>query len=107
MINSAKQSISPRKARMDCFVASAPRKKLGLGKAAATIKIVVARLDRAIQYAAASRSISTASAILVPPVKPGDDSGVCFIHQGRPQGRYPARNDREKPLFRLRSSNCL
>jgi hypothetical protein len=33
----------------------APRKKLGLGKAAATIKTVVARLDRTIQYAAASR----------------------------------------------------
>jgi hypothetical protein len=37
----------------------APRKKLGLGKAAATIKIVVARLDRAIQYAAASHLSQT------------------------------------------------
>src|ERR1700676_5740726 len=52
---------------MDCFVASAPRKKLGLGKAAATIKIVVARLDRAIQYAAGPRSISNASGILGSP----------------------------------------
>jgi hypothetical protein len=63
----------------------APRKKLGLGKAAATIKTVVARLDRAIEYAAASRSISNVSGILGRPVKPGDDSGVCFIHQGRPK----------------------
>ena len=61
------------------------RKKLGLGKAAATIKTVVARLDRAIEYAAASRSISNVSGILGRPVKPGDDSGVCFIHQGRPK----------------------
>jgi hypothetical protein len=53
---------------MDCFVASAPRKKLGLGKAVATIKTVVARLDRAIQYAAAPRSISNPSGILGRPV---------------------------------------
>jgi hypothetical protein len=46
----------------------APRKKLGLGKAAATIKTVVARLDRAIQYAAASRSILNVSGILGRPV---------------------------------------
>jgi hypothetical protein len=72
-------------AKLDCLVASAPRKKLGLGKAAATIKTVVARLDRAIEYAAASRSISNVSGILGRPVKPGDDSGVCFIHQGRPK----------------------
>src|SRR4030081_2604226 len=37
----------------------APRKKLGLGKAAATIKTVVARLDRAIQYAEASHLSQT------------------------------------------------
>jgi hypothetical protein len=48
------------------------------GRVAATIKTVVARLDRAIQYAAASRFISNASGILGRPVKPGDDSGgVC------------------------------
>jgi len=47
-------------------------------------KTVVARLDRAIQYAVAFRSISNASGILGRPVKPGDDSGVCFIQQGRP-----------------------
>jgi hypothetical protein len=55
---------------MDCFVARAPRKKLRLGKAAATIKTVVARLDRAIQYAAASRLNTTFSGILGRPVKP-------------------------------------
>jgi hypothetical protein len=38
---------------------------------------VVARLDRAIQYAAASRFISNVSGILGRPVEPGDDSGVC------------------------------
>jgi hypothetical protein len=37
----------------------APRKKPALGKAAATIKTVVARLDRAIQYAAASHLSQT------------------------------------------------
>jgi hypothetical protein len=37
----------------------APRKKRELGKAAATIKTVVARLDRAIQYAAASHLSQT------------------------------------------------
>jgi hypothetical protein len=50
---------------------SPARKKLGIGKAAATIKTVVARLDRAIQYAAASRSISNVSGILGRPVKAG------------------------------------
>jgi hypothetical protein len=37
-------------------------------EAATTIKTVVARLDRAIQYAAASRQISNVSAILGRPV---------------------------------------
>ena len=47
------------RATADAVVASAPRKKLALGKAAATIKTVVARLDRAIQYAAASHLSQT------------------------------------------------
>jgi hypothetical protein len=38
-------------------------------------KTVIARLDRAIQYAAASRLNTTVSGILGRPVKPGDDSG--------------------------------
>jgi hypothetical protein len=36
--------------------------------------LVVARLDRAIQYAADSRLNATASGILGRPVEPGDDS---------------------------------
>jgi len=36
---------------------------------------VIARLDRATQYAVASRFISAVSGILDRPVKPGDDSG--------------------------------
>jgi len=40
---------------------------------------VVARLDRAIQYAAASAFNMTVSGILGRPVKPGDDSGVGSI----------------------------
>ena len=44
------------------------------------------------QYAAALDFIAGVSEILGRPVKPGDDSGVCFIHQGRSQGRYPTRN---------------
>jgi len=44
-------------------------------------KTVVARLDRAIQYAAASRHYRWRLWILGRPVKPGDDSGVCFIQQ--------------------------
>jgi hypothetical protein len=43
----------------------------------ATIKTVVARLDRAIQYAAAPRSIANAAGILGRPVKPGDDTAVA------------------------------
>ena len=39
-----------------------------------TSKTIVARLDRAIQYAAASELISNVSGILGRPVKPGDDS---------------------------------
>jgi hypothetical protein len=39
-------------------------------------KTVVARLDRAIQYAVASRLNTTFSGILGRPVKPGDDSGA-------------------------------
>jgi hypothetical protein len=46
-------------------------------QAAAPIKTVVARLDRAIQYAAASRFILNVSGILGRPVKPGDDGGVA------------------------------
>jgi hypothetical protein len=46
-------------------------------RAVATTKTVVARLDRAIQYAAASRLITNVSGILGRPVKPGDDSGIC------------------------------
>ncbi len=38
------------------------------------MKTVVARLDRAIQYAAASRLNTTVSGILGHPVKPGDDT---------------------------------
>jgi len=38
-------------------------------------KTVIARLDRATQYAAASRLNTTVSGILGRPVKPGDDSG--------------------------------
>jgi hypothetical protein len=53
-----------------------------LSRAPATTRRVVARLDRAIQYAAASRFISNVSGILGRPVKPDDDSGV-FIHQDR------------------------
>jgi len=47
-------------------------------------KTVVARLDRAIQYAAASALTMTVSGILGRPVKPGDDTGVCsfFIRVG-------------------------
>jgi hypothetical protein len=44
--------------------------------AVAATKAVVARLGRAIQYAAASRVISDVSGILGRPVKPGDDSRV-------------------------------
>src|SRR5712671_2172745 len=80
-----------------------PRKKLGLGKAAATIKTVVARLDRAIEYAAASRSISNVSGILGRPVKPGDDSGVCFIHQGRPKAGTELAMTEERRLPGLQS----
>jgi hypothetical protein len=45
-------------------------------QASATSKTVVARLDRAIQYAAASRLIADVSGILARPVAPGDDGGV-------------------------------
>jgi hypothetical protein len=38
---------------------------------------VIARLDRAIQYAAAYRSTTSASGILDCPVKPGNDSSYC------------------------------
>ena len=48
----------------------------GAQKVGRTTKIVVARLDRAIQYAAASRSTSNSSGILGRPVEPGDDGGV-------------------------------
>jgi len=37
--------------------------------------VVITRLDRVTQYAAASRFITTFSGILDRPVKPGDDSG--------------------------------
>jgi hypothetical protein len=53
MINSAKQSITPRK--KNGLLRRFARKKLGLGKTPATTKTVIARLDRAIQYTAASR----------------------------------------------------
>jgi hypothetical protein len=57
-----------RARKLDCFVASAPRKKMGLGKTPATTK-------------------------LSSPGEPGDDSGVCCIHQGGPQGRCRTCND--------------
>jgi hypothetical protein len=43
--------------------------------------IVVAQLDRAIQYAAASELNTTASGILGRPVKPGDDEGVWRVRE--------------------------
>jgi hypothetical protein len=43
----------------------------------ATISVVIARLDRAIQYAAAFQRSSNVSGILGPPDKPGDDRGVA------------------------------
>src|SRR3982074_3931371 len=54
----------------------APRKKLELGKAAATIKTVVARLDRAIQYAAASPLSQTALEHWGPRAEAGGDARV-------------------------------
>ncbi|MFH1342377.1 MAG: hypothetical protein ABIL01_14420 [Pseudomonadota bacterium] len=41
-----------------------------------TTSAVIARLDRATQYAAASRMNTTVSGILDRPVEPGDDSFV-------------------------------
>jgi hypothetical protein len=61
-------------------------------QAARDNKTVIARPDRAIQYAAVSRLDTTVSGILGRPVKPGDDSGVCLIHQGRLQGSYRTRD---------------
>ena len=59
-------------------------------------KTVIARLDRAIQYAAASRLNTTVSGILVArssrAMTAEDDSGVCLIHQGRLQGWYRTRD---------------
>jgi hypothetical protein len=43
----------------------------------ATISVVIARLDRAIQYAAASRRSSNVSGIVGASAKPGDDGGVA------------------------------
>ena len=51
-----------------------PQLVIPRGKAVATIKTVIARLDRAIQYAAASRFIINVSGILGRPIKSGDDS---------------------------------
>jgi hypothetical protein len=45
-------------------------------QAARDNKTVIARLDRAIQYAAVSRLDTTVSGILGRPVKPGDDRDV-------------------------------
>jgi hypothetical protein len=59
MTGSAKQSIATPRRKLDCFVASHTT--------------VVVRLDRTIQYAAASRLFSGVSGILDRPVKPGDD----------------------------------
>ena len=59
-------------------------------------KTVIARLDRAIQYAAASRLNTTVSGILgarsSQSMTAEDDSGVCLIHQGRLQGWYRTRD---------------
>ena len=61
-------------------------------------KTVIARLDRAIQYAAASRLNTTVSGILggfnrsSRAMTAEDDSGVCLIHQGRLQGCYRTRD---------------
>jgi hypothetical protein len=66
------------------------------GKAAATIKTVVARLDRAIQYAAASRFIISVSGILGRPVKPGDDNrgrGASEFNHFRRHGFAFSRRD--------------
>jgi hypothetical protein len=61
---------------------TAPRSNPALWLGDRHNKTVVARLDRAIQYAAASRSIAGVSGILGRPVSPGDDSGVCSgFHQ--------------------------
>jgi hypothetical protein len=56
----------------------------------AATKTVVARLDRAIQYAVAARLNTIASGILGRPVEPGDDSGGCAndtIHCKRNDGK--------------------
>jgi hypothetical protein len=53
--------------------------------------IVIARLDRAIQYAAASQLNTTVSGILGRPVKPGDDS--CE-DSARSSKRHFSRNER-------------
>ncbi len=44
--------------------------------------IVVARVDRAIQYVEASRHYRWRLWIRGRPVKPGDDSGDCFAYSG-------------------------
>jgi hypothetical protein len=79
----------------------APSKKLGLGKAAATIKTVVARLDRAIQYAAASRLSQTSleywvarssramTAVFVSSIRVGPKAGteLAMTAEGRASAR--------------------
>jgi hypothetical protein len=60
-------------------------------RACRPIKLVVARLDRAIQSPRPIGSIAGVSGILGRPVEPGDDGGVCVRTSPRKQGEV---NDR-------------
>ena len=53
---------------------------------------VIARLDRATSIPETPKIEPRSRGVLGRPVKPGDDNGVCFIHQGPPQGRHQPRN---------------
>ena len=92
MTGSAKQSME-RNSETGLLRRFASGKKLGLSKTPATTKLSSPGLTGRSSTPRPLDSIAGVSGILGRPVKPGDDSGVCFIHQGRPQGRYQARND--------------
>ena len=84
---------------MDSFVALVLGRKLDLRRRPPQSKLSSPGLTGRSSTPRLLDSIASVSGILGRPVKPGDDSGVCFVHQGRPQGRHGTRNDVDRHEF--------
>jgi hypothetical protein len=83
---------------MDLLRRKGSQEETGLGKTLATTKLSSPGLTGRSSTPRLLDSIAGVSGMLGRPVKPGDDSSVCFFQRGRPEaGTELAMNERAVP----------